>query len=1339
MARNLSTEPDAVEAEKPFNTSSSMKMPSGKVPRSECADDFKESIDQLINDGYILNLLHNRLSIYDKLEYFGERHSTKVCDNSGYDEMRHLIDSSIYKMISNVFNTTLPVPMLISDNSYSVSMGLIEKHHISFTKNMKIFMHKVPTNDADALTKLIVGKVEERKVKALHSIENDMLTKSIDTQYFSPVSALLSYILNALSQSLTNFILMFIFYSESADRTLSQLSSINVITAKKSRMNQQVDYFNKTKCILKNHLCSLSFDYKWHQKFESALTWYFVFSIIQPPLSSSHPIRHYSYDLAQTFVDFSSSKTIETDLSPYFLEKSNKIQELLEKINDYETNRLLYITTEFTDQTSQITNFGDIDFTFEFSASAAALIVQNRLAELFDLYRVSMGTFGSGLTSSVSTLMEKSFRVIEKLTKPTDKVNESFYLARANLRSKNDDWNGVYVDLQQLSKSAIAESYCYKELQTKYEQASSNRTSILDKQQRIEYLLIRSFLCTSLGEFEDAFAALLDANYMVNVMKTVSAEGISTAEKTTAYEDNKTWSEFQSSIETNNEYLQKHLHFSIERIELPKGASYMQCLGDLFEKLNILIGTFAIKYDERLHNFAFDYYLKALPSQQDYKYFDQLNIKQLPNILASFEKFLEALKECTKPEPFTLDETVFSDFVQNIIVLDEKYDTTMEQSNLFVKQYYQILKLNTHIRSLSNTPKQNTPIGQQQANDIQNSSEEVDGSKRLSDSSDEHYESCSDEDGEDSSTATSSDTTKSEYYSILSLDGGGIRGIVQAIILMEIERRTKQPIGKLFDCFAGTSTGGILACGLATREPKTAKELLRLYLDPRRFEIFKKYRGDPIPWCCKPRYSSEGLEKILNDELPSELLSDCSKRDRERDRQHHREHDLIIPTEIRELGSALFINTEMSCEKSDGQRFAQRGLWFYDTDEPKNFIHRHTCDIPLKDVIRCTSAATPCFPPKELKIKRIPYTFYDGGYKHNQPDLIALKWALNVRGIPKENIFLLSIGNTTSASKPLPKIYGLLGMVFRHLPAMSESLGERNVNDFCEDVLQQSYVRITPDLNDSPNMDDIDPGNLQRLWEATWKRIIEWDNSGKFDRLCNELLKRSASGNRSVVDNRSSKHLSYYPSRCIREPHLYHHIDNLFPSTTNLNMRNDHLSEELYKLFTMIQTRQNDKLHCPDCCGTKHDHPRPLSRAAAIGHIPAILHYLKKMTCSLNESSNLITKTERKVQPKNTEDPCHWSSLHYAAANGEILAAIYILYDGEMQWSNLTNLMDKNILLNMKKKLETETKGSRQLSTPSKLAIKNGYFLTEQQLLKERIRINRQLEAISRKKGENSY
>ena len=54
---------------------------------------------------------------------------------------------------------------------------------------------------------------------------------------------------------------------------------------------------------------------------------------------------------------------------------------------------------------------------------------------------------------------------------------------------------------------------------------------------------------------------------------------------------------------------------------------------------------------------------------------------------------------------------------------------------------------------------------------------------------------------------------------ILSIDGGGIRGVIPAMILARIESLTGKPIAELFDLIAGTSTGGILTLGLTKPGP----------------------------------------------------------------------------------------------------------------------------------------------------------------------------------------------------------------------------------------------------------------------------------------------------------------------------------------------------------------------------------------------------------------------------------------------------------------------------------------------------------------------------------------
>lgn len=89
---------------------------------------------------------------------------------------------------------------------------------------------------------------------------------------------------------------------------------------------------------------------------------------------------------------------------------------------------------------------------------------------------------------------------------------------------------------------------------------------------------------------------------------------------------------------------------------------------------------------------------------------------------------------------------------------------------------------------------------------------------------------------------------------LLCLDGGGIRGLVLAQMLLEIENLAQTPIIHLFDWIAGTSTGGILALGLGCG--KTMKQCMCLYL-----------RMKDQAFVGSRPYPSDLLESVLKDQL----------------------------------------------------------------------------------------------------------------------------------------------------------------------------------------------------------------------------------------------------------------------------------------------------------------------------------------------------------------------------------------------------------------------------------------------------------------------------------------
>ena len=100
---------------------------------------------------------------------------------------------------------------------------------------------------------------------------------------------------------------------------------------------------------------------------------------------------------------------------------------------------------------------------------------------------------------------------------------------------------------------------------------------------------------------------------------------------------------------------------------------------------------------------------------------------------------------------------------------------------------------------------------------------------------------------------------------VLAIDGGGIRGLIPALVLAEIERRTERRIAELVDMIAGTSTGGILACALGKPDPLPAAEVASLYVEegPKIFDRSLLKQITSLGGYLDERYSDKGLVRAL--------------------------------------------------------------------------------------------------------------------------------------------------------------------------------------------------------------------------------------------------------------------------------------------------------------------------------------------------------------------------------------------------------------------------------------------------------------------------------------------
>lgn len=120
----------------------------------------------------------------------------------------------------------------------------------------------------------------------------------------------------------------------------------------------------------------------------------------------------------------------------------------------------------------------------------------------------------------------------------------------------------------------------------------------------------------------------------------------------------------------------------------------------------------------------------------------------------------------------------------------------------------------------------------------------------------------------------------SDFYKLgLSLDGGGVRGMLLATELNYLSSRVGYPLHKIFDCIGGTSIGGILAlasAGTLDGENPIAntEELMNLFTKYGK-DIFKKSQIMQLRNLFDTKYSASSFEGVLKNYFKDSRLSNC--------------------------------------------------------------------------------------------------------------------------------------------------------------------------------------------------------------------------------------------------------------------------------------------------------------------------------------------------------------------------------------------------------------------------------------------------------------------------------
>lgn len=305
-------------------------------------------------------------------------------------------------------------------------------------------------------------------------------------------------------------------------------------------------------------------------------------------------------------------------------------------------------------------------------------------------------------------------------------------------------------------------------------------------------------------------------------------------------------------------------------------------------------------------------------------------------------------------------------------------------------------------------------------------------------------------------------------YRILSFDGGGIRGLVTLAILKRLEAQVPGLIQNA-DLLAGTSTGGIIALGLAAG--KSVDELIALYQD-RGKEIFDDSWWDDIRdigGVTGADYDQRKLAKILQHVFGDIRLQDLRKQ-------------VLIPT------------FDLDNEAKDPAKRTWHPKFFHNFPGEDSDGAESVVDVALH-----TSAAPTYFPSHD--------GFIDGGVVANNPSLAAVAQtqdARNTAPAPKlKDIHLLSLGTGTNLSfiKGRELDWGLAQWAKPLVNLLLDA--SMGIADFqCRQLLKGTYQRIAPVFPPDINikLDEwqrarelVEFGNAAALADSwTGKDVVSW-------------------------------------------------------------------------------------------------------------------------------------------------------------------------------------------------------------------------------------------------------